>query len=179
MVFSQKRIQKAFVEVVSFFQKRRLPYLVVGALAVSIWGRSRATADLDFQLHVANLEDLAKQFPAKWNEDKKWRIYNPLVHRVQKRFLVSGIVVDIMLPRDEFDMGLLPRRVRKRIWNKSVLVVDPEDLIVMKMKAGRPRDFDDATGIIELNPNLDRNYVSHWARKLHLREEYSYLFRNK
>jgi hypothetical protein len=177
VVFSQERIQKAFSEAVTYLQKRRLPYLIVGGIAVSVWGRGRATADVDLQLHVPSLDNAARQFPENWKEDKKWLIYNPQLRDIQKRFVISRIVVDFMLPRDEFEQGILRRRVRKKVWGKIVFVASPEDLVLMKMKAGRPRDFDDAVGIVVLNSGLDRDFIRNWALKLNLRDEYSYLFR--
>ncbi len=58
MVFPQGRIQAAFAETVGFLRASHIPYMVVGALAVAVWGRSRATADLDFQVQLPNMESL-------------------------------------------------------------------------------------------------------------------------
>jgi hypothetical protein len=178
VVFSEKRIQAAFAETIAFFHSNRLRYMVVGALAVAIWGRTRATADLDFQIHVNNIESLLKKLPPGWEFDKKWDLYNPLLRKFQKRVLVSGIIVDLMLPRDEFDKKIFGRRLRKKLWNKLVDVVSPEDLLIMKLKTGRPRDLDDAVSIVELQKSLDHAYIQRWSRKLGLHDEYAYIFRN-
>jgi uncharacterized nucleotidyltransferase DUF6036 len=177
VVFSEKRIQAAFAETIAFFHSHRVPYMVVGALAVAIWGRSRATADLDFQIHLKNLESLIKRVPRTWTLDEKWDLYNPLLHDVQKRMLVRGIIVDLILPRDDFEKKIFSRRVRKKLWNKFVYVVSPEDLLLMKLKTGRPRDFDDAISIVELQQSLERPYISRWSEKLGLHDEYAYVFR--
>jgi Nucleotidyltransferase of unknown function (DUF6036) len=178
VVFSERRIQAAFAEAVAFFHSNRIPYMVVGALAVAIWGRSRATADLDFQLHVENMESFLKTLPSAWVFDKKWDLYNPLLREWHKRMLVSGIIVDLMLPRDDFEKKIFSRRIRKKMWNKFVYVVSPEDLLLMKLKAGRPRDFDDAVSIVELQKSLDRSYIRSWVRKLGLHDEAAYIFRD-
>lgn len=94
------------------------------------------------------------------------------------RVLVSGIPVDLMLPQDDFEKGIFAHGKRRKFWNRLVYLVSPEDLIVMKMKAGRPHDFDDAASVIELQRALDRNYVSFWSKKLGLHEEYRLLFRH-
>jgi hypothetical protein len=74
---------------VTFFHSNRIPYALVGALAVAIWGRSRATADLDFQVHVDNMESFLKTLPSTWVFDKKWDLYNLVLRELQKRMLVS------------------------------------------------------------------------------------------
>jgi hypothetical protein len=83
-----------------------------------------------------------------------------------------------MLPRDDFEKKIFSRRIRKKLWNKFVYVVSPEDLLLMKLKAGRPRDFDDAVSIVELQKSLDRSYIRSWVRKLGLYDEAHYVFRN-
>lgn len=48
----------------------------------------------------------------------------------------------------------------------------------MKVKAGRPRDFDDATSVLAAQrETLDGSYLSDWARRLGVEEELSYLLR--
>jgi hypothetical protein len=42
-----------------------------------------------------------------------------------------------------------------------------EDLILLKLRAGRPTDFDDVIGIIErVREALDLRYLSAWACRL-------------
>ncbi len=177
MVFSERRIQTAFAETIAFFHSNRIPYMVVGALAVAIWGRTRATADLDFQIQVDSIQSLMKRVPSDWAIDKKWDLHNPMLREIQKRVFVSGIVVDLMLPRDDFENHAFSRRRRKKLWNKLIFAVNPEDLLLMKLKVGRPRDFDDAISILELQKSLDFQYIRSWIRKLGLHDEAAYVFR--
>jgi hypothetical protein len=47
---------------------------------------------------------------------------------------------------------------------------------LQKLKVGRPRDFEDAVSVLEqLKDKLDRRYLEHWARKLGVTEELSYI----
>lgn len=52
----------------------------------------------------------------------------------------------------------------------------PEDLILLKLKAGRPTDFEDALGIV-MNPHLqlDLAYLREWADRLGLQGELRYV----
>ena len=176
MVFSERRIQTAFAETIAFFNSNRIPYMVIDALAVAIWGRSRATADLDFQIQVDSMQSLMKHLPAGWSIDKKWSLHNPMLRESQKRVLVSGIVVDLMLARDDFERQTFSRKRRKKLWNKWIFTVSREDLLLMKLNVGRPRDFDDAISILELQKSLDFRYIRSWVRKLGLHDEAAYVF---
>ena len=55
-------------------------------------------------------------------------------------------------------------------------VCGPEDLILMKLKASRGHDFEDAISIM-LNPNLqlDFDYLWSWAERLGLQSELHYV----
>ena len=52
----------------------------------------------------------------------------------------------------------------------------PEDLILLKLKAGRPHDFEDALGVFK-NPHVhvDLDYLWGWANQLGLHGELSYV----
>jgi hypothetical protein len=42
----------------------------------------------------------------------------------------------------------------------------PEDLIIHKIVAGRPRDLEDVKTVLIKNPEVDIKYIRHWLRKL-------------
>ena len=50
--------------------------------------------------------------------------------------------------------------------NLQVAVVSPEDLIVLKVLAGRPRDAIDVQDVLFMQGELDRDYMKHWAARL-------------
>ena len=58
----------------------------------------------------------------------------------------------------------------------SLSVASPEDLILLKLKAGRPTDFDDVISIVK-NPRLqlDLAYLRSWADRLGLHGELHYV----
>jgi hypothetical protein len=45
-------------------------------------------------------------------------------------------------------------------------VVSPEDLILLKLLAGRPRDLGDVADVLFMQCKLDETYMRRWAREL-------------
>ena len=41
-----------------------------------------------------------------------------------------------------------------------------EDGIIHKIFAGRPRDLEDAVGVMVKNPDFDREYIEKWLKEL-------------
>lgn len=66
-----------------------------------------------------------------------------------------GDQIDILLPVVEYQSVALERAV------DHVLTV--EDVLVHKLIAWRPRDRNDIASILSTNPDLDDDYIRHWA----------------
>ncbi len=69
-----------------------------------------------------------------------------------------------------------PKRKRKRRAGRFCWVIAPEDLILQKLKVGRPRDFEDALSVLERSRKmLDFEYLKHWSGRLGLAAELDYV----
>jgi hypothetical protein len=82
--------------------------------------------------------------------------------------------VDLLLATDAHHMQALKRRRLKRVNGKHIWVLTPEDLILMKLRAGRYRDFDDVLSIVSEQKKIDHAYLKQWAKQLGLWEEVMY-----
>jgi hypothetical protein len=147
-------------------------------MALGVWGASRATQDVDCLVmpDEKRRADLDAQLRGRrFVPDAQWAERNPSLRDWCARYRLGPIPVDLLLPRDEFDREALQRRRRKRIDRKPVWVVAPEDLILLKLKAARPRDFDDVLSVVSRQGDkLDDDYMKGWARRLGLWEELMY-----
>lgn len=153
--------------------------MLIGAWALSTWGRPRATADVDF-LVLVDETDLGRLSDRMVNAgmvlDETWLKWNPMLRGMQLRFQFRGITVDVMRPRDEHDEKLFRRKRSRRIDEHYCWVVSPEDFILQKLKVGRPRDFEDALSVMERSGKmLDRRYLQRWAARIGISAELRYI----
>ena len=119
---------------------------------------------------VTKLRDLG------FHLDKEWDRYNPMIRDVQKRFRLGRTPVDVLLNRDEHDVAAFSRRKKKKFDGRYVWFPSAEDLLLQKLKTGRPQDFIDAAGVVErMRGKLDLAYVTKWANKLGVRAELAYI----
>ena len=164
---------------VNCFRRERVSYTLVGAWALAVWGRPRATLDLDF-LVLVNEEDLRRlgdrMVRAGMKVDEDWREWNPMLRGSQLRLQFRGVAVDVLRPRDAHDRQAFRRRRRKRLAGRYYWVIAPEDFILQKLKVGRPRDFEDALTALERSGQfLDRAYLRRWSRRLGVSGELKYI----
>ncbi|MCG2758537.1 MAG: DUF6036 family nucleotidyltransferase, partial [Desulfobacteraceae bacterium] len=52
--------------------------------------------------------------------------------------------------------------------NQEVNFASPEDLIIHKIFAGRPRDIEDVRTVLLKNPEIDVRYVRKWLKEFDL-----------
>ncbi|MGH7427868.1 MAG: hypothetical protein ACREJ4_05875 [Candidatus Methylomirabilaceae bacterium] len=166
---------------VDLLRQARIPYMVIGAVAVAIWGRPRTTLDVDIAVLTdqSGLRRLASAAMKRaFVVDEKWAKLNPMIRDSQVRLLHRSLPVDLILPMDRHDRDALKRRKRKRWRDRVVWFASPEDLILQKLKVGRPRDFEDALSIWhEQGKVLDKRYLWAWAGRLGIKGELEYIAR--
>ena len=139
-----------------------IDYMIIGGQAVLLYGEARLTKDIDITLGVG-IERL-KEAVEVADEALLRRLTNDDDFTRQTMVLpcidtVSDIRVDLILSNSEYELHAF-RRVRKvRIRSADVHFASPEDVIIHKMVAGRPRDIEDVQNILSVNPDLDKAYI--------------------
>ncbi len=174
-------LRRSVLATVDLLRRTRLRYMIIGGIAVSVWGRPRTTLDIDFAV-LTNREGLdrfgrrAERYG--FRIDHQWAEWNPMARANQLRLIHGNLRIDLLLPADENVRHALTRRCLKRWHRRRLWFVAPEDLILQKLKVGRPRDFEDALSILELQKGwLDEAYLHQWGRKLGIVEELAYVMR--
>ncbi|MFZ5876446.1 MAG: hypothetical protein ACOYXU_08565 [Nitrospirota bacterium] len=179
MVVTSHSLTRPLQRAVACFRQARVPYALIGAWALAVWGRVRATQDLDFLVLVddAQLHALDLRLEASgMTRDAAWARHNPLLRGSQIRLFDGPVVIDVLRPRDAQDVSAMRRKRRKRFEGAFYWFVAPEDLILQKLKVGRPRDFEDAMSVIHrCRTTLNRAYLSRWSARIGINEELAYL----
>ena len=153
-------------EVAAAFSADSLPYCLIGAVALGAHGRPRATQDLDLLILADRIgcEPYLGSLRARGFElASSWQDANPMARDVVLRVQhpsVQDFPLDLIFATSALHHAVLNRRRVESLGGIEVSVSSPEDLILLKLAAGRPRDFDDVASIV-LNPHfqLDLNYL--------------------
>jgi hypothetical protein len=150
-------------------QRHSLPYMIIGGQAVLLYGEPRLTRDIDITLGVdseglgellAVAQDLnLKPIPKDPTTFVKETMVFPVIEEN------SGIRVDFIFSYTPYESQAIQRAKRVIIKDQAVFFASPEDLIIHKIFAGRPRDLEDVRTILLKNPDLDLSYIRDWLRE--------------
>ncbi len=135
-VLSIEEVEGALDEIAALAARHQIRVVLVGGVALQMYGGDRFTADVDFAASSA----LSELVPER-----------PLSFGGYQSHTTGGVPVDWILRDDDFaavfDEALdFPQRID----GVSVNVATPEYLVIMKMIAGRPRDVLDIETLLGL-----------------------------
>ncbi len=171
---SSQSLDEALGAILKLLQRRRTPYMVMGGLALSVWGRVRATQDIDLAIALDDEQE------AHFLDDLKRAHFLPATPRtvVGHRLLVCRylkstkglpIEVDLFFARGLYQNRALGRAAEVSLGPRRLRVIAPEDLVLYKLLASRPIDLLDIQAVLEeQRGRLDRRYLKYWAQQLKL-----------
>ena len=152
-----------------WLETEHVPGTTIGGVAVSLIAQPRVTQDIDIVI---------------WLEERRWknfilsgrkygiipRISDAFDFARQSRVLLlkheaSGISIDVSLGGLEFEREMIERAIRLDLGGLTIKVPTPEDLLITKAVAQRPKDMADIDAIVLAAPNLDIVRVRDWIRK--------------
>jgi hypothetical protein len=142
----------ALRDFVSLFERLEAPYVLMGGFAVRVYGIPRPTYDVDFTIAITRqrLPELYRAisesgYTVPEPDESGWVDQVAGMPLVKSRLFFEGstIDIDIFLAESAFQDELLARRKRQQVDDLPVWLVSPEDLILLKLIASRPRDLVD------------------------------------
>jgi hypothetical protein len=160
-------IQKAselLAALADVLRARGTRWYVFGAQAVILWGSPRMSADVDVTVEIAP-EDAAGYVAAMERAGFRLRIRDVEGFVAQTRVLpflheATKLPLDVVLAGPGLEELFLQRARGVELAGQRIPVISPEDLIVTKVLAGRPKDLDDVRGILtERAKDLDLDQV--------------------
>jgi hypothetical protein len=137
--------------------------MIIGGVASSVLGQARLTIDIDATVIIDD-KDLDHFLAHAATVGLTPRIKHPaeFMHKSAMLLLrhdATGTPIDINQGRIPFEFLAVKRAKMKRRGGVDIPIPTPEDLIVMKAIAHRPKDLEDIRGIVESQPRLDVAYI--------------------
>jgi len=147
---------------ISFLEKHRYRYAVIGGIALSQWGVIRATRDVDVRVFVPDADYASFRAIARAAFPERARPHipeNPLIVDVN----IQGVFVDFLLAVPGYEELIAERSVRRDLGGWSAWVCSVEDLVIQKVAAGRAKDWMDVEALlIAQRGGLDEAYIGDW-----------------
>lgn len=150
------------------FDRREVPYMVIGGQAVIFHGEPRLTRDIDVTLGIGptKIECVLEAL-----QDAELRILVEDPEEFARETMVipcidpaTEIRVDIVLSTSEYERQAIERAQRPTTRECPVCFATVEDLVIHKIIAGRPRDLEDVRSLLLKNPDADTQYIDQWLR---------------
>lgn len=140
--------------------------MLIGGQAVLVYGEPRLTKDIDISLGTGP-EKLPDVLAIARNLKLKVLVESPQEFVRETMVLPcleseSGIRVDFIFAVSPYEQRALERVHQVKIGSAQVRFASPEDLIIHKMIAGRPRDLEDVQSVLLKNPGVELAYIRRW-----------------
>lgn len=143
--------------------------VVIGGVAVAILAEPRTTGDLDMMV-LSSIDDLPRLMSAaaKHGLEPRFLDTERMARRTRVVLLVhepTGLQVDVSLGIMPFEVEMVRRARTHIVRDIEVILPTPEDLIIMKAVARRPKDLLDIEAIAQAHPDLDRPRIRRWVQE--------------
>jgi hypothetical protein len=175
-----KDVEDALLDFIRIFDNLKIPYAVMGGLAVRAYGVPRPTYDVDVTVTLSQEEmpsfldaveaadyTVPEAYRTGWLDRLagmplvKFRIYRP----------DRSVDVDIFIAETKFQRELMSRRRQGNLDIIPLWLVSPEDLVLLKLVAGRHRDLGDIDDVRMMLGDLDAPYMRIWGERLGIATE--------
>jgi Nucleotidyl transferase of unknown function (DUF2204) len=164
----------ALQALVAWLDDEQVPNAIIGAVGVCLAAQPRLTTDIDAVLWVDGdrwevLIDSAGTNGFSLREDQL-RDGDPLTFSVKTRVLLlthelSGVDIDLSFGALPFERELIDQATEVVVRDFTVKVATPEDLIITKAVASRPKDIADIDLIVSVRKDLDWERIRYWVRQ--------------
>ncbi len=171
-------LRKLFDDLRDALEGLGVPYAVMGGIAASAWGLPRFTHDIDVAVNLRASEIgqllgilekrgylIPEEFRRGWS-DQLAGTRKVAVKRVAGNHIWD---IDLFLAESDFLRSALARRKLVDLDGRQTPLITPEDLVVLKLVAWRPKDQGDIDDLLLVVSALDDTYLRDWAERLGIR----------
>ncbi len=160
---------KTYQKIITFLNKEKYDYIVIGGIAAGVIGEPRATGDIDIDI-ILNKNDIAEFLKRVKNAGFEF-LKNECINGAKKlgAFQINfrGYNIDFIIASIDLEKEAIKRKRIVNVHNVKSNFPTPEDLILLKIIPGREIDILDAQNIVVRNlKKLDKKYLINWAQIL-------------
>ncbi|MEF8874944.1 MAG: DUF6036 family nucleotidyltransferase [Candidatus Thermoplasmatota archaeon] len=170
-----KKIEEVLRTTIEYLNQEDIDYVLVGGIAVIIYGNPRTTVDLDLlvKLEEEEIKDFAGYLQNKgfFSDPKDMKLaFEEKTHFTAEE-KDSLFRLDIKGVYDAKEKMTLKNRNKIEYKGMKMWVASPEDTIANKLYYGSEQDIEDAESIyIRQEKNLDHGYLEKRCEALGVRE---------
>jgi len=162
-------LEDVYKKIVTFLNRGKYKYIIIGGIAAGTIGEARATGDVDVDIIVSKenvppfLDKLAK---AGFKLSKK--ICLESVEQTGIFQINCGAFhIDFLVASTDIEICAFERAQKRNLYGIKAYFPTPEDMILLKIIPGRDKDLLDAKNIVARHKEkLDIVYLKNWATKL-------------
>ena len=159
-------LSNALYNLVEWLTGQKIPYVLIGGVAVSLLAKPRFTQDVDVAVSfdLDRLEELiASAAPCGLVPRRQDALAFARRNRVLLlRHDATAISVDVSFIAMPFEEDMIASARSAEIGGLELRLPRPEDLIIMKAVAHRSQDMVDVETLIETYPSIDLARVQQW-----------------
>jgi hypothetical protein len=168
-------VVEALRVLLGFLASQRIDYMVLGGLAVRILALPRSTMDVDVMVavgeaDVASFAQAADRAGFQVDEAFQRGYLDRLagLGKIHFHLVREGraVRIDVFVLLSEYQRAAFERRKPHASEVGPLSVISPEDLLLHKLLADRPRDRSDVADLLLVCGPLDQPYLRHWAERL-------------
>ncbi len=179
--------EKLLESVAKILLDLRIEYIITGGMAVCVWGRPRATFDVDIIVKIieSKVIPLTRAFKkiSKAGYADEDMAKEAIKNKGEFNFIdpSSGLKVDFWVTKeDERSSAEFKNKRTIKINNQNIYFISPEDLILSKLEwrnlgAGEKHIIDAASILKISGDNLKMDYIKKWVKKLDVESEFKEL----
>ncbi len=162
-------LEGVYKKLISFLNKEKFGYLIIGGIAAGILGEPRLTGDIDVDIILDK-----KQLNEFLNKAKRTG-FKIDVQKCVKRVKEAGVFqishgdfhIDFIIASTDLEREAIKRKKIIKLYGLSAFFPTAEDFILLKIIPARPQDLMDAERVVTRHKGkLDLKYLKNWAEIL-------------
>jgi len=173
--------EKLLIDIAKILSDLKIKYVITGGMAVSVWGRPRATFDIDIVVKIiesqASLLVRAFRNIRKAGYADEEMVKDAIRHKSEFNFIDpdSGLKVDFWVTKKE-NLFEFKNKKLKKFRDQNIYFVSPEDLILNKLQWQKEtystKHLEDAKSVLAISgKKLDMDYLIRQAGKLKILDD--------